>query len=75
VLNCQPVPESTAGKTRAHLAVRPDDLAGAVRRGQDLGGRHTDETHTYDEGTVAVMADPEGNEFCLVGPPGSALHP
>lgn len=22
--------------------------------------------HDYDEGAVAVMADPEGNEFCLV---------
>jgi predicted enzyme related to lactoylglutathione lyase len=22
--------------------------------------------HRYDEGSVAVMSDPEGNEFCLV---------
>jgi hypothetical protein len=25
-----------------------------------------DERHDYDEGIVMVMADPEGNEFCLV---------
>lgn len=74
-LNFQPVSEPKAGKTRVHLDMRTDDLASAVRRVQDLGGSHTGEVHTYDEGTVAVMADPEGIEFCLVGPPGSALHP
>lgn len=31
-----------------------------------LGGRSMDERHDYDEGIVIVMADPEGNEFCLV---------
>jgi hypothetical protein len=31
-----------------------------------LGGRFTGERHDYDEGAVVVMADPEGNEFCLV---------
>jgi hypothetical protein len=25
-----------------------------------------EERHDYDEGIVMVMADPEGNEFCLV---------
>ncbi len=28
----------------------------------------TGEVHVYDEGAVAVMADPEGTEFCIVGP-------
>ena len=32
----------------------------------DLGGRWLGERHDYDEGVVVVMADPEGNEFCLV---------
>lgn len=72
-LNFQPVPQPKAGKTRIHLDLRTDDLASAVRRVQVLGGSHTGETHTYDEGTVAVMADPEGTEFCLLGPPGSTL--
>jgi len=31
------------------------------RGGSDLGQRHE-----YDEGVVVVVADPEGNEFCLV---------
>jgi hypothetical protein len=34
-----------------------------------LGGETTGETHIYDEGTVVVMFDVEGNEFCIVGPP------
>ncbi len=43
--------------------------------GLGLGGSGTGETHTSDEGTVAVMADAEGIEFCLVDPPGSVPHP
>ena len=31
-----------------------------------LGGRSMEERHDCDEGVVMVMADPEGNEFCLV---------
>ena len=30
------------------------------------GGRAKDERHDYPEGIVMVMADPEGNEFCLI---------
>jgi predicted enzyme related to lactoylglutathione lyase len=45
-----------------------------------LGGQDLDDVHEYDEGTVMLMADPEGNEFCLVqheapgvlGPPAGA---
>ena len=33
---------------------------------QQLGGRSPNRRHEHDEGTVVVMADPEGNEFCLV---------
>ena len=39
-----------------------ESLPGWVR----LGGRSMEERHDYDEGVVMVMADPEGNEFCLV---------
>lgn len=30
-----------------------------------LGGSFTGERHDYEAGVVVVMADPEGNEFCL----------
>jgi predicted enzyme related to lactoylglutathione lyase len=64
----QPVPEEKTGKTRMHLDLWVDDLDAAIRRVGELGGSTAGETHVYDEGTVVVMYDIEGNEFCLVGP-------
>lgn len=72
-LTFQPVPEPKVGKTRVHLDLRTADLAAALARIRALGGDWTGEVHVYDEGTVAVMADPEGTEFCLLGPPGSVI--
>ena len=65
-LTFQPVPEAKVGKARLHLDIDVDDVDDAVaevlrRGGSDLGWRHE-----YDEGVVVVVADPEGNEFCLV---------
>lgn len=65
-LNFQPVPEPEHGKARIHLDVRVDDIDEGVTTVTRLGGRPTGERHEYDEGVVVVMADPEGNEFCLV---------
>ena len=62
----QPVPEPKAGKVRLHLDVTVDDLGEAIELVAALGGRPTGERHDYDDGAVVVMADPEGNEFCLV---------
>ena len=66
VLNFQPVPEVKQGKTRIHLDLMTDDLDAAAVTVQRLGGQSLDQRHDYDEGTVMVMADPEGNEFCLL---------
>lgn len=66
VINFQPVPEPKSGKTRIHLDVLTDDLEAAIARVVELGGTDLDDRHVYDVGTVVVMADPEGNEFCLV---------
>jgi predicted enzyme related to lactoylglutathione lyase len=66
VLNFQPVPEAKHGKARLHLDLATNDLDAAVVTVQRLGGRSLDQRHDYDEGAVMVMADPEGNEFCLV---------
>ena len=71
VLNFQPVPEPKQGKSRLHLDLWTDDFAFTVGWIRDNGGSYTGEVHVYDEGTVAVMTDPEENEFCVVGPPGS----
>ena len=72
-LTFQPVPEPKVVKVRVHLDLRTGDLAAGLARVRALGGDWTGEIHVYDEGTVAVMADPEGTEFCLLGPPGSML--
>ena len=41
------------------------DLEAAVQRAVGLGGTKLDEISEYGI-TWAVMADPDGNEFCLV---------
>ena len=66
MVNFQPVPEAKDGKVRIHLDVLTDDLDAAVATVEGLGGRDLAQRHVYDVGTVAVMADPEGHEFCLV---------
>jgi predicted enzyme related to lactoylglutathione lyase len=68
----QPVTETKTGKTRIHLDLWVDQLDSTVAFVHEIGGTSSGETHVYDEGTVVVMSDIEGNEFCLVGPPGSS---
>lgn len=65
-INFQPVTEPKRGKVRIHLDVAVDDVDQAIERVLELGGRVTGERHEYPEGTVAVLQDPEGNEFCIV---------
>lgn len=61
----QRVPEPKAGKNRVHLDLMVDDLDRAQARVEALGGRFL-ETHAESAVAVRVMADPEGNELCLV---------
>jgi hypothetical protein len=60
------VPEVKAGKNRLHLDVNPTDREqdAEVQRLLDLGARHVD----VGQGDVSwvVLADPEGNEFCVL---------
>ena len=65
-INFQPVPEPKRGKVRIHLDVSVDDIDAAIERVVELGGSDTGERHEYPEGTVVVLNDPEGNEFCAV---------
>ncbi|MGA7987811.1 MAG: VOC family protein [Candidatus Dormiibacterota bacterium] len=62
----QQVPEGKSVKNRLHLDVRPDDQDATVERLISLGARRTD----IGQGDVSwvVMADPEGNEFCVLRP-------
>ena len=61
------VPGRKSGKNRLHLDLNPTDReqADEVRRLLDLGARHADVGQAGDE-PWTVLADPEGNEFCVL---------
>jgi hypothetical protein len=59
------VPEDKAGKNRLHLDLRPEDQAAEVARLEGLGARRVDVGQGPDVSWV-VMADPAGNEFCVL---------
>ena len=59
------VPDPTPGKNRLHLDLRPDDQDAEVERLISLGARRAS-IGQPDEVTWVVMADPEGNEFCVL---------
>jgi hypothetical protein len=61
------VPEGKTVKNRLHLDLSPIDgtQADEVARLEARGARHADVGQTGKESWV-VMADPEGNEFCVL---------
>jgi Glyoxalase-like domain len=61
------VPEGKTVKNRLHLDVSPADREQdeEVRRLLRLGARHADVGQIGNESWV-VLADPEGNEFCVL---------
>ena len=61
------VPDEKPGKNRLHLDLRPQDQAAEVARLEGLGGRRIDVGQKADVSWV-VMADPDGNEFCVLRP-------
>ena len=60
------VPEGKAVKNRLHLDLRPQDQAAEVARLEALGAHRVD----VGQGEVGwvVLADPDGNEFCVLEP-------
>ena len=59
------VPEAKAVKNRLHLDLRPDNQAAEVARLVGLGARRVDVGQSSSVSWV-VLADPEGNEFCVL---------
>ena len=59
------VRESKAVKNRLHVDLRPDDQAAEVARAEALGASRVDVGQSAAVSWV-VMADPEGNEFCIL---------
>ena len=65
-----PVPEKKAGQNRLHLDLTTtsiEDQQASVARLVELGARDIDIGQRPDEGHV-VLADPDGNEFCVLSP-------
>ena len=60
------VPDDKVVKNRIHFDFRPNDQQAEVARAIALGARHVD-IGQGDESWV-VLADPEGNEFCILAP-------
>ena len=61
------VPEAKAVKNRLHLDLRPEDQPAEVARLEGLGARRADVGQGAEVSWV-VMADPDGNEFCVLRP-------
>jgi predicted enzyme related to lactoylglutathione lyase len=58
------VPEPKTAKNRLHLDVAAADVEVEVARLVGLGATKVADTEEYGY-TWTVMADPEGNEFCV----------
>lgn len=59
------VPNSKRTKNRMHFDLRPDDQVAEVARVERLGATKVDIGQSGDLPWI-VMADPEGNEFCIL---------
>jgi predicted enzyme related to lactoylglutathione lyase len=64
-LGLQKVPEPKQGKNRMHMDFMVRDLDVAKQKVEDLGGSPVEE-HDHGDYHWWVMADPEGNEFCII---------
>ena len=61
----QVVPEPKSGKNRAHVDLVVEDFASELERLQVLGASVISTSTTPAGKPSAVLADPQGNEFCL----------
>ncbi len=71
VLGWRYLPEPRTAKNRVHADLTTDDRDPEIARLVELGATRGED---YDEWGHAwtVMADPEGNEFCVSDAPGDA---
>ena len=71
----QRVPEPKRGKNRVHLDLYVDDPAAEVARVEGLGATRVGEPVPGGAACAwwQVMADPEGNEFCVCAGPENSV--
>jgi predicted enzyme related to lactoylglutathione lyase len=67
----QRVPEPKTGKNRVHVDLLSDDIEAEATRIEGLGGRRLWASEDPGDAFI-VLADPEGNEFCVIARPPSA---
>lgn len=67
VILFQKVPEPKVVKNRVHLDLRGESMADEVARLKTLGATFVAERSLGEDLRWTVMADPEGNEFCISG--------
>jgi predicted enzyme related to lactoylglutathione lyase len=66
----QRVADQKVAKTRLHLDLRTRDLVSETARVRRLGARVLTTEPVVEAGwTWHVLADPDGNEFCVLQPP------
>jgi predicted enzyme related to lactoylglutathione lyase len=66
-------PDAKIIKNRIHFDLTPDDQAAEVLRIEGLGGKRIEIGQSADPATTwVVMADLEGNEFCVLKSPEAA---
>ena len=68
LLRFQQVPEAKVVKNRLHLDIEVNELEPSIARVRELGGSVVRPVFTEFGYDVAIMGDPEGNEFCLIRP-------
>lgn len=62
----QRVPEPKVAKNRMHFDIETPDVLPEVERLESLGARRIEAGPRTEHGTTwVVLADPEGNEFCV----------
>lgn len=62
----QRVTEPKSAKNRMHLDIEASDIHAEAERLTLLGARRLTDSITHEHGTTWIlMADPEGNEFCV----------
>lgn len=63
----QKVADPTPGKNRVHLDFGADDVDAEVSRLTGAGASEVDRHSIGDNFRWVVLADPEGNQFCVAG--------
>lgn len=63
-LAIQEVPDPTEGRRRLHLDFAAADMVGEAARAVSLGAKRLEE-HSVGNFSWVVLADPDGNEFCI----------